>query len=780
MRLLRAFAPVLFVLTALPAVAQELEEIVPTVRLTAPERLNQSDEPEAAAPLDTTSPTVDLSPLSANPVVDPVADPIGVSVDGELENIPPAPVLIPLRATRSPLNDTVKIGGSLQTSGIFRFTGETVTSDFTITVPDVARIPTDLILSLRSSIDLLPDRSRLRVSINGADAGDITLDSFSGFSRFVVPATGLKTGTNKIRLTVEQTHRLFCGPEASFALWSEIDLSQSGIELAGRDDLQENTAGFLAAIEAQVARTGVIEVLTDSTPDPKLTRRVLEPLLARLSRVPQVNVSSFYESRSTPPPLARIAFVNAATPQAGFRRGADGAIVLQVIYGEGQLPDLSDILPAAEPDPYLPTVVPGHPNTLASLGEPNIVGNTRFFIKDVAFFLPQDWLLLASQKATLNLNYGFSADLPAGALLNVKANGTSIQLLPLDRNGGGIRPPLQIRFLANLLHPGVNSITFEMIAPGDPPGLPCAPRDTDLLVILASSSLDVPPSPKMRKFDMSSALYQLGPDSLVLPPQLFSEDQNQEATLAFNATIRPLKSGNLRPRLHLTSLDKIAMTPFRSAGLTRQMILRTLSPPLDASLLQATRDSAQDNGQSTEAYRLAQSDSSRSGTANSPAPAARSLGSLGASAVQQARSKITEFIFPGQISLAEWMQHHAGVAMLLQPDPIRPKDLWLIATPAISPTDLARSVSLLRLQAQGNTLGQVAVLSADGRWDSWSANIRPRLLEPLRPGNFRTVMGNYASWSPLTFTGLILLAALLSVFPAIWFTLMTRRAGSKE
>ncbi|OIQ33112.1 MAG: hypothetical protein BM562_01665 [Alphaproteobacteria bacterium MedPE-SWcel] len=775
MGIFRAFPVLLCGFMALPSMAQETQETVPTVRLTAPEAPVRSVETEAPNTPEQTSPTVDLSPLAADPDPELAA----LSPDTETEATPPEPVLIPLRASLSPLNDTVKIGGSLRDPGVFRFTGETVADDFTITVPDTGTVPTEIILALRSSIDLLPDRSRLQVSINGIDAGEITLDSFSGFSRFALPATGMTPGPNTVRLTVDQTHRLFCGPEASFALWSELDLSQSGVEMPATD-LTADASGFLAAIQAEVAKTGVIDVLTDSTLDPKVMRKVLGPLLAQISRVPQVNVSSFYEARSGPPPLARIAFINATTPRAEFRRGSDGAIVLQVVYADGKLPDLSAVLPDPEPEQYLPTVVPGHPNTLASLGEANIVGNTRFFIKDVAFFLPQDWLLLASQKATFNLNYGFSADLPTGALLNVKVNGTSIQLLPLDRNGGGLRPPLQIRFLANLLHHGTNSITFEMIAPGDPPGLPCAPRDTDLLVILASSSLDVPPSPKMRKFDMASALYQVGPDSLVLPPQLFSEDQNQEAALAFNAMLRPIKSGNLRPRLHLTSLDKIAMTPFRSAGLTREMILRTLSSPLDASLPKTTRDISEDTEERAETYTLAQSDSSKSVAANKTAASSRSLGSVTTSAFQQVSTTLSQFLFPERLDLGEWMQQRKGVAMLLQPDPIHPEELWLIATSAISATDLARSVNRLRLQSQGNTLGQVAVLKRDGSWDSWSANIRPRLLEPLRPGNFRTVMGNYASWSPLTFTGLILLAALLSVFPAIWFTLMTRRAGSKE
>ncbi|AMY70304.1 cellulose synthase [Frigidibacter mobilis] len=84
------------------------------------------------------------------------------------------------------------------------------------------------------------------------------------------------------------------------------------------------------------------------------------------------------------------------------------------------------------------------------------------------FRLPDDWLILASQEARFTLLYGFADDLPAGSLMLVKVNGQTVRLLPLDRNGGSVQPPLEIGFAANLLHPGANRVSFEAILPGIP------------------------------------------------------------------------------------------------------------------------------------------------------------------------------------------------------------------------------------------------------------------------------------------------------------------------
>ncbi|WP_417935763.1 hypothetical protein [Frigidibacter mobilis] len=42
----------------------------------------------------------------------------------------------------------------------------------------------------------------------------------------------------------------------------------------------------------------------------------------------------------------------------------------------------------------------------------------------------------------------------------------------------------------------------------------------------------------------------------------------------------------------------------------------------------------------------------------------------------------------------------------------------------------------------------MSLLDSGGHWSSWADPSRPpRLQEPLRPGNLRFVLGNYASWS---------------------------------
>ncbi|WP_180267223.1 hypothetical protein, partial [Salmonella enterica] len=71
----------------------------------------------------------------------------------------------------------------------------------------------------------------MQVTVNdAAPVNVVALDSFSGFEQVDVPVQGLKSGENRIGISLRQTHRIFCGPDASFGVWTEIDLTRSGAE----------------------------------------------------------------------------------------------------------------------------------------------------------------------------------------------------------------------------------------------------------------------------------------------------------------------------------------------------------------------------------------------------------------------------------------------------------------------------------------------------------------------------------------------------------------------
>lgn len=787
MTALRGLTVLLLVALAGPVLSQAVAE-QPLIQIVPP----GTEAPAAPAPADPAPapekpPLIELAPPEpppADPALAPavVADPVARD-EGQPEIAPAAVAdwIVPLVPALQPVKTEVQIGGSMPQPGQFRLTGEVASAEFLLTLPEGLTPPAELLLALRSSVNVLPDHSHLAVWINGVEAGRLTLNTLGDFAEQRVPAAGLTPGVNRIRLAVVQAHRIFCGPEASFAVWTEVDLGHSGAPVAPAL-LPLNAQGFLAALQSQVAQGGAIEILVDDKTDLALVRDVARRVTDALGGLPRVEVLPFYAMQTGREARARIALIASAQRMATFRSGAGGALVLQIEHADGAAPDLSDLLPPQPADWQIAALTPGTPATIADLGAAEIVANTHYFRRDVEFRLPEDWLLLASQKAALTLHYGYSADLAKGGLLLVKVNGQTVRLLPLDREGGKVLPPLEIGFRANQLNPGVNTLTFEMTVPGDPPDLPCTPRSTDMLVILGDSSLDVPPSPRMQQTDMARSLLRLGGEDVVIPPEVADPARDGATLLAFGALLRPLVQDEIAAQLHIVGLDAVGLVPTGDTGVTRRMLQDavfrapdlTVTAPAPAAKADAPAPSfslaAEDGTAAPAATPVADQPSLWQRITGWLSPLAQTF---------REGSGVRDLAFPGRISLVNWLDGKSGVAMLLHLDPDAPDDLWLIAGPDIAMPDLALQVDRFRHGEGGNVHGQVALLQADGTWLTWSDKSRPELLEPLTPWNLRAVLGNYASWSPLVFTVLTLALALLSVIPALLFVLMTRRSGSR-
>ena len=737
----------------------------------------------------TESPAIEIAPDTANPADAPPPPPPLMTRDAGLAAAGPTPAdswRLPLVPTIEPVPTDVRMGSSMPEPGQFRISGEVASAEFVLSLPEGVAPGKELLLALRSSANVLPDHSTLTVWVNDMQTGSLVLDNIADFAEKRVPVTGLVPGDNKIRLVLVQQHRIFCGPDASFGVWTEVNLGQSGV-LVDPAAMPLTPQGFLAALRAQVSGGGMVEVRAGGQTDMGLVRAVANRVVGAIGDAPAVKVQPFYSVQTGAMAKARVALIAGAVPKASFRRGAGGAIVLQVEYSGANLPDLATLLPLASHYAVIPAMTPGRTTTLTDLIGPEIIGNTHYFRQDVNFLLPEDWLLLASQKAEFTLHYGFSADLAKGALLLVKVNGQTTRLLPLDVGGGKLLPPLDMKFGASMLNPGLNTVTFEMTVPGDPPELPCTPRKTDMLVILGDSNLTVPPSPRMQQADISRSLARLDGTGVVIPAEAADPAHDEATLIAFGALFRPLSPGD-PARLHIVGTDFAGIVPKGNTDVTRRILQIAVSPHLDIALpLPAPTPAPAAPAKPTD-FNLAGSDGLPAQAAPLPLPAPDTGPTLMQSIFRLWSSEgwigrqmniIRAAVFPGNTSLARWLRTRSGVALLLQLDPTTPDDIWLIAGPEISMTDLAAQVDLFRRTAHHDLQGQAALLQRDGTWVSWTENRSPELLEPLTLSNFRPVLGNYASWSPALFTALTILFALLSVIPALIFVLITRRNGSR-
>lgn len=683
-------------------------------------------------------------------------------------------LLVPLTPT-SHLADIVQIGASQPMPGILRLTGEMVSVDLEIDLPEKAGIPSELALTLRSTVNVLPDVAAMTITINDAPSVVMPLEHLSGFETVAIPAAGLSPGMNRVRLDLRQPHRIYCGPEASFGVWTEIHLTQSGVPV-DVGDIAADPAGFALALHAQAATGRAVPVLVAQEEDAAVLRQLAE-MLNRLSNGRAlIEFDSFYSLK--PPSPFSIALIRSNRSHAELREGAAGGLVLQVEHADGQLPLLDDLLPELPPfsSSSAPALSPGTMTSLQELGQQDIIGRTRYFRHEVPFDLPKDWLLLSNQKARLQLRYGFANALPEGAILLVKANNETIRLLPLDRDGGQMQEPLDVVFSANLLHPGRNSLAFEMMVPGNPPDVSCPPRRVDILVVSSDSMLLVPPAPAMTLAGISKPLSGLGSGGITVPSGVLDQARLERVAAEMSAGLPAVGAVDPSVRLNVISIGDIPVLPLEHLDVSgrdlQEALISTGSPPAPGasttSTAPARRYQLTDNPPETAEQPSPEADRSDN------AEAAGRLGLKGWLDGHVARLKSASFIGSDQ-SLSDWFGMQHGSAILFRPNPHEPNDLWLVLGPQVSAQSMLKG--LVQLRDNGLANGEAAVMTANGTWEVWSPVRPPELRESLTLTNLPAVLGNYASWSPLLFTIAILAMALLSAIPALLFILFTRRRG---
>jgi cellulose synthase operon protein B len=736
------------------------------------------------------SPQIQLGPngepiASFDPLV--VVDPkIAMPTDDPSLPPPPKPVewLMPLVPVPGQAPAGVRVGAGMSQPGILRLSGETVSVEMQISLPQGVAPSVPLVLMLRASVNNLPEESRISIEVNGTKAGDVPLQSIGPFVEQRLDIVGLMPGVNTVRLTAHQMHRIFCGPEASFGVWSEIDLSKSGVPVAPAL-LTLTPSGLITALLSQTAGNQAVEILADQTADDAVIRHVAQTLGTALGYTPKLAILPFYSESMSPTATARIAIIAGQESRTTIRRGTGDAVVLQIEYNANTLPDLSAVLPALDARTGVPVLAPDTTTPLSAFGVTTIIGNTHYFRKDISFLLPETWLLLASQKAEIELNYGFSDELPKGALLLVKINGKTVQLLPLDKDGGKMKPPLLIRFLANMMDPGLNTLTFEMSVPGEPSSLPCMTRDTDMLAITGETTISVPSSPMMRQNDLLGSLAELDGRNVIVPiVQAGEQTRSLGAELDFAAVLFPIIASDQGPVLHVVGIENAGLIPTGDTGITRRALqdvvdMRRAAPPA-VTAMAAPAQVAPTPAAFKLSVDMQSTGTVAAPTAEEPALLTRLAGFLPSFGwVTSGMHWMLDAAFPGSQSLSSWMEGKSGLALVLQPDPENPNDLWLLAGPGITMSDLAQKLDALR--RDGGQAGQVhaALLRRDGRWDTWSENRAPDLAEPLSIFNLREVLGNYASWSPFLFTTLTMIFAIFSVLPALIYVIITRRKGSR-
>ena len=691
----------------------------------------------------------------------------------------------PIAPLRPVLAATHRVG---EGADRLRLQGENDLADFGIFVAEpVAGMSLQIVT--QSSVNVLPERSALRVFVNDVMIGTAVPEQFTAPApvRLALPDGLLVAGRNRVRIEAAQFHRIFCGPDASFGLWTDIDLSRSGVVVPqGTSRLQAATVdGFLAAVASDSARGLGIEIRGAAELSAE-HRDWLDGLTTRISA--NLGGAPLVWTRTDPwtvqraaPAAARITFLPGATSSVRLEHGGDSALVLVVTTGSTPLPSVEGLLPepsderrlaAARGVATLPALAPGREVALSEIGMETLRIEQHYFRRDYGFRLPEDWLVLTAEKARIRMDYAFAEGLPEGAMLLVQVNGETVRLLPMWSGGGRAITRFPVDFEARLLRGGANRISFEMLIPGAPDDLPCAGFGGPVLELRDTITLRVPDSPRMFMPDLARPFAYLRPDSLrqgEVGRPAFGADEVMTLRAALAQGI-PDVTLRTPPRLYLVSLDQIGTVPFGRITPDRRLLEDVLLRG------EGTGDAAPADG--ATATRGADLSVDPFGFD----PAVRSRGSddwgwfepvrdLGRQAYGWGRRIIDP---RPSAQLNQWLADQRGMAMLVQLDYDRPGDLWLIRGRDADTGIIAAAIARARLSGVG-PMGQIAVLDRDGHWHSWaSPDRRPVLREPLSVGNVRAVLGNFASAAPLWFALAMIALVLVAAAAALGLTVSTR------
>lgn len=677
-----------------------------------------------------------------------------------------APLISPLRP--------VEARGQPQGSAI-RFDGESRNLHFALFVPDPESVRSLRIATL-SSINVLPERSGFRVYVNDQFVGEAPLAHFGAFgSADLAVAPGILTpGHNRVEIRLSQYHRIFCGPEASFALWSDIDLAGSGAVIEGMG-FESNQESFLMGLALAATNAGGIEIRgTDGLGEQRAAW--IEMITRRLSTAlggdpVAFRFTDYWTMGSDGPAGGRVTFLPGSSPRVSYRTGGDGAQVLVIEYVPGQppgeMPELGTALPAM-PARSAPTLIAAdQPVPFSDFGFRPAEVQDRYALIEQRFRLPDDYVVLTNAKAEIRLDYIYADDLPRGSMLLVHVNGHNIRLLPLHGDSGRLIEQFPLRFEAQHLRAGTNTLAFEVMIPGDPPDLPCPVWDGPVLAIGADSTLHAPYSPSMYLPDMHFAFRALTGQSLrrqTHAARAFAENDVITLRAALSGSEIP-GAADASARLHLLALEDLAALPLGGHTVSRHAIENVLLGGNPASEIPAFE-------------RLGGSLMRMTGDNGGMRQPPAALSSGWDWAVGLFRTGL-QWLHPRSgMLLEEWLHEHRGQAIFLQLDTARPEHIWLLRAPGTDISGLASAIVAARTVADGPR-GQVSVLDREGRWQNWVAPDRqPVLLEAVTLGNLRHVLGNMVSAMPIRYVSILFLLALVAALMALRFVISTREHQS--
>ncbi|MFT0859252.1 cellulose biosynthesis cyclic di-GMP-binding regulatory protein BcsB [Ancylobacter sp. G4_0304] len=378
------------------------------------------------------------------------------------------------------------------------FAGEISSRSWTLYVSEEeAQRASGFLLSYLNSVLVMPETSRIRVTINGQTIVESPLASSQEPARLQVPMRRgtLRTGANLIRVDVVQRHRTDCAVTATYELWTEINNEGSGITFDGGAPTLVGGLDSLPAVGFDEKGVTTIRVVTPGPIEGGGSSRVLRVVqgLSVRGLFPNPAVVIADGTPGTAPPGTLTVVVGSASElprlmasvPAEARQRPITSFVKDERLGAPTLlisgPSASDVDRAIdrlnnvsiEQTDAVNTSTRWSPNAplfngartvrFSDLGIPTQEFSGRRFRAEFQIALPPDFFAEAYGNASLLLDAAFTGVVRQGSHVDLYVNQQIASNLPITKRGGGLFEHQRMQVPLRNFRPGINRLFLEVI-----------------------------------------------------------------------------------------------------------------------------------------------------------------------------------------------------------------------------------------------------------------------------------------------------------------------------
>ena len=471
------------------------------------------------------------------------------------------------------------------------FRGENVSRSWTsyLTRGEAARITT-FQLGLLSTISLLPERSMIKVVINGRTLVNTQIRSADQMSMIPVriPTGVLVPGYNAVQVNVTAAHRVDCTVKATYELWSALDPTQTGFVVPALIGASPRSLDDLAAEPLSPDGTTPIHLRLPAEADENTLNRAVNLVSALVVRshlmrpvvdvgpeagngagfdvvigsAPSGDATGAVGARQDNLALSRDPTTNRLTVAfadgvdfdavtAGLRQGA-----LAKTFGTTQGLALYQQASGAIADD-------NQRIAFSDLGLPTENFTGRRYAEKIGLNLPADFFAGNYGKARIYLDGSHSSGLDKGSDLVFRVNGTLVSSLPLSEGASDHFDHEQVELPLQFFRPGYNEVGLEAttLTAADEQCEPSTSPSPTRLSVAGTSELELPAYARMTTLPQIPAALQTNNDGIGQPLDLYILDQHATslgaaATFAANVTAQTRRQGTIRVHLDPpTALD---------------------------------------------------------------------------------------------------------------------------------------------------------------------------------------------------------------------------------